>query len=73
MPAPGHSSEARMVHQQSPPYGTPTMCGFSCDSLSKLEIWICAHSLAVWKVELISIVKKKKPNCHCPCYLHHAC
>ena len=73
VPAPGQSSEARMVLSYSskvPHMVTPTKGGgFSCDSNcpSWKSVGMCAHSVAVAQVngkldELVSIVKKKKKN-----------
>ena len=71
VPAPGQSSEARMVLSYSnkvPHMVTPTKAGgFSCDTNCPnwKSIGICAHSVAVAQVngkleEFISVVKKKK-------------
>ena len=84
VPAPGQSSEARMVLSYSnkvPHMVTPTKAGgFSCDT--NCPNWkctdICAHSVAVAQVngkleEFISVVKKKKePKCYSPCYFNYA-
>ena len=82
VPAPGQSSEARMVATRLHAHMvTPTKAGgFSCDSNCPnwKSIGICAHSVAVAQVngkleEFISVVKKKKePKCHCPRYINHA-
>ena len=73
VPAPGQSSEARMVLSYSnkvPHMVTPTKAGgFSCDTNCPnwKSIGICAHSVAVAQVngkleEFISVVKKKKKS-----------